>query len=179
MAPRASEPEPDAVTASGETHRAEGAHLDTSGYVRRARRLADLSQRELSERTGIGQSRISRIEGGADVDLRSFVRILAAADLRLVVVDATGAPVTPMPADVFRDHAGRRRPAHLDVHALPEHPTMKMLLRAADPIPPGGAWHHLRHERDRLRRRTGGDATTEQLTAGVARARRRRSARSG
>jgi hypothetical protein len=56
---------------------------------------------------------------------------------------------------------------------------MKMLLHAVDPVPPGGAWHHLRQERDRLRRRTGSDATTEQLTTSVARARRRRPAGSG
>jgi len=77
-----------------------------------------------------------------------------------------------MPDDVFHDRAGRRRPAHLDVHARPEKPTMKMLLHAADPAPPGGVWHHLREERDRLRRKRGLDVTSEQLTSSVARARR-------
>ncbi|MEQ6898501.1 helix-turn-helix domain-containing protein [Microbacterium sp. KR10-403] len=146
--------------------------LDTSGFVRRARRLADLSQRELAERIGAKQPRVSAIEGGADLSVQMFMGILATAGLRLTVVDVEGNPVEPMPDDVFHDRAGRRRPAHLDVHARPENPTMKMLLRAADPVPPGGAWHHLREERDRLRRTTGGDAVREQLTSSVARARR-------
>jgi len=147
--------------------------VDTSGYVRRARRLADLSQRELADRIDITQPRVSAFESGADITVPMFARILATAGLRLAVVDSRGQGVEPMPDDVFHDRAGRRRPAHLDVHARPEHPTMKMLFRAADPVPPGGAWHHLREERDRLRRENGGDARREQLTAGAARARRR------
>lgn len=146
--------------------------FDTSGHVRRARRLADLNQRELAARVGLPQSSIARIEDGRDVSVRDFALMLAVAGLQLAVVDAQGRAVAPMPPDVHRDGAGRRRPAHLDVHALPEPPTTKMLLHACDPVPAGGAWHHLRAERDRLRRLTAADGSSEQLTISGARDRR-------
>ena len=129
--------------------------FDTSGYVRRVRRIADLSQRELSARTGVVQSRVSRIESGDDLTVQTFVDVLAVAGMRLAVVDAEGRAVEPMPTAVFVDRAGRRRPAHLDVRAVPDPLTMRMLFRGADPIPPGGVWHHVREHRDRLSRRTG------------------------
>jgi HTH-type transcriptional regulator/antitoxin HipB len=94
--------------------------FDTSGYVRRARRLADLSQRELATQIGVDQSAISRVEGGRDLEVNTFLRILATANLRVAIVDASGEEVTAMPGDVVRDRAGRRKPAHLDVHARPE-----------------------------------------------------------
>jgi len=157
------------------TARTASSLFDTSGHVRRARRLADLSQRDLATRAGLAQSSVARIETGRDVSVRDLARLLAAAGLKLVVVDGQGRMVSPMPADVHRDEAGRRRPAHLDVHALPETPTVKMLLHACDPVPRGGAWHHLRAERDRLRAVAGIDAEQEQLTISAARTRRARS----
>lgn len=150
----------------------DGRDFDLSGYVRRARRLGDLSQRDLACGLGLGQTAIARVENGGDIGVRWFVRILAAADLRLVVVDAAGTVVAPMPGEVFRDGAGRRRPAHLDVHALPERPTFRMLLHDCDPIPRNGVWHHGRSERDRLRETTGRGADEEQLTPSIAAARR-------
>lgn len=151
--------------------------LDVSGFVRRARRLADLSQRELAAHIGRDQATVSRIEGGSGVSLRTFEEILAAAGLRLAVVDATGAAVSPMPHDVFRDGARRRQPAHLDVHARPEHPTVTMLLRRADPIPASGAWHHRRAERDRIRLYTDRTEFDEQLSVGAASARQQETRR--
>lgn len=162
---------PTAPAASGGGMRGadgDAAEIDISGYVRRARRLADLSQRQLAERTGIAQARVSRVENGAGLDVRAFVRMLAVAGLRLAVVDGSGAEVAPMPSDVFRDGAGRRHPAHLDVHALPEAPTIRMLFRGVDPVP-SGVWHHLRPERDRLRRRRRLSAADEQLSRRAAR----------
>ncbi|HET8926567.1 MAG TPA: helix-turn-helix transcriptional regulator [Microbacterium sp.] len=135
--------------------------IDASGYVRRARRLADLSQRELAAAMGLNQSQIARIEGGREVSLPTFERILAIAGLRLAVIDESGSQIAPMPADVLRDRVGRRRPAHLDVHTLPELPTMRMLFREA--VPPD-VWHHLRAERDVLRQKAGHDAPPEQPT---------------
>ena len=149
------------------------AQFDVSGYVRRARRLADLSQRDLADRLGVNQATIARVENGGSLDVDAFLRILGVAGLQLCVVGAQGDEVMPMPDDVFRDRAGRRRPAHLDVHALPEVPTMKMLFRSVDPAP-DGVWHHLRPERDRLRARTGLTGRDEQLHVRAARARRRR-----
>lgn len=137
--------------------------LDHSGYVRRARRLADLSQRELSALIGIDQSQVARIEAGRAVDVATFARMLAAAGLRLAVVDSDGVEVRPMPADVMRDGGGRRQPAHLDVRAAPDRPSPEMLARHREPEP-RISWHHRRTERDRRRGELGIDATHEQPT---------------
>lgn len=145
---------------------------DVSGYVRRVRRRMDVSQRELAAAIGVNQATISRIESGSDVDVRTLARVLGLAGLRLVVVDEAGASIEPMPRDVFRDRAGRRQPSHLDVHALPETPTMKMLFRSVDPVPASGSWFHMRAERDRLRARAGVADGGEQLSVSAARARR-------
>jgi transcriptional regulator with XRE-family HTH domain len=136
---------------------------DLSGYVRRARRLADLSQRELSTLIGVDQAQVARIEGGRGLDVATFARILAAAGLRLAVLDASGAEVRPMPQDVMRDRAGRRQPAHLDVLAAPDLPTPEMLARHREPEP-RESWHRRREARDRRRRRLGLDASHEQPT---------------
>ncbi|WP_375385368.1 helix-turn-helix domain-containing protein [uncultured Microbacterium sp.] len=136
--------------------------IDTSGYVRRARRSADLSQRDLAAAVGVSQSNISRIESGGGLSVREFERMLSVAGLRIAVVDESGVEIEPMPQDVLRDRAGRRQPAHLDVHAPPELPTTRMLLRAADPIT-RPSWHHRRRDRDLLRSK--GIGTPEQLTA--------------
>jgi transcriptional regulator with XRE-family HTH domain len=87
-----------------------------SGIVRRARRIADLSQRELAKAAGVAPSTIGKIE--AATMLPSFAllrRILRVAGLWLVVVDEAGHVVQPMEdwQDV-RDAAGRRYPSHLD-----------------------------------------------------------------
>ncbi|MGX5697525.1 helix-turn-helix domain-containing protein [Agromyces soli] len=141
----------------------DGPMPDLSGYVRRARRLADLSQRELSALIGVHQAQVARIEGGRGVDVATFARILAAAGLRLAVLDASGAEVHPMPRDVMRDRGGRRQPAHLDVLAAPDRPTPEMLARHREPEP-RESWHRRRDARDRRRRRLGLDASHEQPT---------------
>jgi transcriptional regulator with XRE-family HTH domain len=138
--------------------------IDTSGYVRRARRLADLSQRDLASAVRIAQPRIARIESGGAISVEDFARILASAGLRITVVDREGTPVEPMPNDVLRDGGGRRQPAHLDVHARPELPTTRLLLRSVDPVP-RASWYYRRSDRDRLRLRDGRGAADEQLTA--------------
>jgi transcriptional regulator with XRE-family HTH domain len=86
------------------------------GLVRRARRIADLSQRELARRTGLSPSTVARIETGEIApSLEVMQRILDAAGLSLVVVDRDGHVVQPMRdvADIH-DGADRRYPAHLD-----------------------------------------------------------------
>lgn len=86
------------------------------GLIRRVRRIADLSQRELASRAGVSTATVNRIETGTLVPrLHTLQRLLASADLRLVVVDSDGRVVAPMRTwQDLTDDGGRRYPAHLD-----------------------------------------------------------------
>jgi transcriptional regulator with XRE-family HTH domain len=89
--------------------------FDIGGALRRIRRRADLSQREMAEVSGISQSSLSKAEAGRrglTVDL--LVRCAALAGLRLALIDENGTEVPTMAADGVRDRAARRFPAHLD-----------------------------------------------------------------
>lgn len=90
------------------------ATIDTAGLVRRVRRIADISQRELAERCGLSKAAIGRVEAGAPVAVHVFVRILAEVGLRLEIVNPDGWQVEPMRPDAVRDRANRLLPAHLD-----------------------------------------------------------------
>ena len=95
------------------------AGLDVSGVIRRVRRAADLSQRELAAVAGVSPARIARIEtGAASVSVGLFQTLLAAAGLHLAVLDGDGKEVAPMRADGLRNAAGSRFPAHLDPEPL-------------------------------------------------------------
>lgn len=121
-------------------------------YVVRARRLADLSQRELAERLGISSSLVARMETGEVVPTtRMLSRIMGLAGLHLVVVDGSGALVEPVPEDVARDNAGRRYPAHLDVNPVEMAPAEYGWRPRHERHAPK-AWFQLRQERDRRRR---------------------------
>lgn len=87
-----------------------------AGMVRRVRRTADLSQRELAERAGVSPALIGAVESGKRTpSLAALQRILHAADYRLVVVDREGHLVIPMEIwPGITDLAGRLFPAHLD-----------------------------------------------------------------
>jgi transcriptional regulator with XRE-family HTH domain len=86
------------------------------GLLRRARRLADLSQHQLAKRAKVPQSTVARIESGKLApSLKLFQRLLDAAGLSLVVVDNEGHVVQPMrESDDTRGGGGRRYPSHLD-----------------------------------------------------------------
>lgn len=89
---------------------------DLPGLMRRARRLGDLSQRDLAARLGVSAAAIGDIEAGRrEASLRVLLGALELAGIRLVPVDAAGAVVAPMRGDALRDAQGRRYPAHLDV----------------------------------------------------------------
>ncbi len=106
--------------------------LDVAGLIRRARRIADLSQRDLSRLLGVDRATVARWETRERMPhLRQFEAVLRVAGLRLQVVLAdapAGVPadthadvpvdahdaVLPMREDGVRDSAGRRYPAHLD-----------------------------------------------------------------
>ncbi len=86
------------------------------GMIRRVRRIADLSQREMAQRAQVSAATVARVETGTLTPrLSTLQRLLAVADLRLVVVDDGRHVVAPMQQwqDV-EDGAGRVYPAHLD-----------------------------------------------------------------
>lgn len=89
------------------------------GLIRRARRIADVSQRGLAARLGVSQSTVARWESGEVSPSWTVVeRILATAGLRVAVLDEQSVPVTPMSEHRIRDRAGRRLPAHVDPWAM-------------------------------------------------------------
>ena len=129
--------------------------FDAARYVLRARRIADLSQRELAEAVGLSRAAIGRMEtGDARIDVATFVAILRLAALRLEVVDVHGAAVPPVPADTLRDNAGRRFPSHLDVLAPPWEPYDRG-VDARKGKPPATGWYLQRSRRAHRRRRWG------------------------
>lgn len=88
---------------------------DRVGALRRARRIADLSQRDMADRIGVSGSTIARAELASEtVTVAVAEAILAQAGLRLVVVDAAGRRVSGLRHDAARNHGGSRYPAHLD-----------------------------------------------------------------
>ena len=120
-------------------------------YVVRARRIADLSQRELAERLGVSRAVVARIETGQTIPTTELLaRIMDIAGVRLAVVDGDGVPVDPVPADVARDNAGRRYPAHLDVNPV-EMASATYRWRPRPERRTPKAWFQLRAERDRRR----------------------------
>jgi transcriptional regulator with XRE-family HTH domain len=92
--------------------------LDVSGLVRRARRIADLSQREMASAVLVSPTRIARAESRGRVTLELLERVLAVAGLRLVAVDDADGAVNAMRPDAVRDRSGRRFPAHLDLYPI-------------------------------------------------------------
>jgi transcriptional regulator with XRE-family HTH domain len=85
------------------------------GLLRRIRRTADLSQRELAQAGGVARSTVAAAEAGTrGLDARALARLAAVAGLRLALVDAEGREVAPMDAAAVRDGADRHFPAHLD-----------------------------------------------------------------
>lgn len=99
---------------------------DLGDLLRRLRRRADLSQRELAARAGVPHATVARIELGRAVDprYRTVERLIRAAGGQ-VRFDAgpAGEPCqlpAAVPHDELRDQAGRRYPAHLDVWEVRE-----------------------------------------------------------
>ena len=90
----------------------------TSGMIRRVRRMAKLSQRELAHELGVSQSAVAKWETGRTCPtVRMLERVLAVAEMRLAAVLAGGERVQPMKVVAARDAAGRRYPAHARVWA--------------------------------------------------------------
>jgi transcriptional regulator with XRE-family HTH domain len=86
-----------------------------AALVRRIRRNADLSQRDLASALGVAASTVARAESGArDLPATVLARAAAVAGLRLALMDAAGAEAPGMDPGAVTDRAGRRFPAHLD-----------------------------------------------------------------
>lgn len=69
-------------------------HLDVAVMLASARQRAGLSQVQLAEQSGVGQSEISRIENGqANPTLDTLDRLAGPLKVRLIVVDGEGKPV--------------------------------------------------------------------------------------
>ena len=92
-----------------------GDDFDLCGALRRIRRLADLSQRELAARAAVSASAVGHAEAGTrDLPVASLARAAAVAGLRLALLDGEGREVSAMGPNSVRDHGSRRFPAHLD-----------------------------------------------------------------
>ena len=84
--------------------------------VRRIRRTADLSQRDLARVLGVSTGAVAQAEtGDRDLPATVLARAASLAGLRLALVDAGGREQSGMDDGAVRDQGGRRFPAHLDV----------------------------------------------------------------
>ena len=150
--------------------------------LRRIRRTADLSQRELATVLDVSVGAIAEAETGRrDLPASVLARAAELAGLRLALLDADGRVVTGMTDDAVRDRAGRRFPAHLDVRYGDQdwwHGDQRY-----DREQPWYTFDRSRHLRDRWRGATGtpedhqqpqpGDAPRERTRARVEAARAR------
>ncbi len=133
-------------------------------YVVRARRRADLSQRELAATLGVSRATVARIETGRTRPAAALLaQVLAIAGLRLAVVDEEGREVAPVSGREVRDNAGRRFPGHLEVAPPDEVPRHRWANPRYD-RPTAQAWYHRREERDRLRASTSRAVTSDHPT---------------
>ena len=86
-----------------------------AGLVRRIRRTADCSQRQLADLSGTSKTPLAGAESGQrGVPVQVLARAGAVAGFRVVLLDEAGNEVLPMSSDPVRDQAGRQFPAHLD-----------------------------------------------------------------
>jgi HTH-type transcriptional regulator/antitoxin HipB len=127
-------------------------NFDTSGLLRRARRIADLSQRDLAARAAVSPSTVARAElPGCAVSFETVIRLFTAAGMRLTVCDSGGTEIAPMRDDGIRDSTGRRYPAHLDPEPMIRNGWLYgPMSRGGRPKPVAAA--ERRPDRDRRRR---------------------------
>jgi transcriptional regulator with XRE-family HTH domain len=156
--------------------------FDLCGVLRRIRRSADLSQRELASAAGLSVSAVAHAEAGTrDLPSRALARAAELAGLRLALLDAEGREVPGMDPDGARDGTGRRLPAHLDTQHTDE--VADRWAHRPDRQQPWFTFGLDRAARDRQRARAGtledhdvpvpGDSPAERRSRRQAAARRR------
>jgi transcriptional regulator with XRE-family HTH domain len=140
--------------------------------VRAARRAADLSQRQLADRSGVPRSTIGAAEAGTrDLPFDVLVRLLRVCRWELMAVDEED-ELHPVVRDQHvLDRGGRRYPAHLDVRALDKKSDLAGFWPIDDwwgdrwagawgiPPRPGQTFDLQRPKRDRRRRTLDGHYT--------------------
>jgi transcriptional regulator with XRE-family HTH domain len=93
-----------------------------AGMLRRIRRIADCSQRELAQRLDMPKGTLAAAETGTrELPVSMVARAASLIGGRLAVLDASGEELRPMDRDAVRDAAGRLFPAHLDTRHGDEH----------------------------------------------------------
>jgi transcriptional regulator with XRE-family HTH domain len=156
--------------------------FDLCGVLRRIRRTADLSQRELAAAAGLSVSAVAHAEAGTrDLPSRALARAAELAGLRLVLLDAEGREIRGMGPDGPRDATWRRLPAHLDTQHTDE--VADRWVHRPDRRQPWFTFGLDRSARDRQRARAGtpedhdvpvpGDSPAERRTRRREAARRR------
>ncbi|TQN37812.1 helix-turn-helix protein [Blastococcus colisei] len=89
--------------------------FDLCGVLRRIRRIADVSQRQLAAAAGLSVSAVAHAEAGTrDLPVTALARAAGLAGLRIALLDDHGDEVGGMHPGAVRDRGGRRFPAHLD-----------------------------------------------------------------
>ena len=139
------------------------ADVDLAGALRRIRRLADLSQRQLATACAVSQSAIAHAENRRrDLPVGVLNRAAALGGLRLALLDEAGREVTGMADGAVRDRVGRRFPAHLDPVHGDERPG-RWEDRYSRPRP----WFTFDRDRETrdLRRRSSGTPVDHRLPA--------------
>lgn len=125
--------------------------FEAGPLLAQVRRIADLSQRELAHLAGVPQASVAALESGSrSVRLEVFVRLVAAAGMRVAVLGPGGEELAPFASDAVRDNAGRRFPAHLDVLPPDDLPAERITSPRYD-RPEAKGWYHLRERRDLAR----------------------------
>ena len=94
-----------------------GQHFAAGVQLRRARRIARLSQRELAARAQVPLSTLARIEAGITADPRvsTLAALFAAAGCTLTVLSRAHQELPEHPWEAKRDYGFRHFPAHLDL----------------------------------------------------------------
>lgn len=157
--------------------------FNAADLIRRARRNAEFSQREMAAVIGVSKSTLARaeVDGGA-VSMAVLLAALEVGGIQLIAVDLDGDEAFTMRSDAVRDRGGRKLPAHLQARvaraaeSVPEHwiesdrrnAPVRWRLRSARRPPQLLEWQHPGPEDvDILRRRESDERAFQQIVARI------------